>query len=180
DRLTVVAYFDHHQLISKDDVVKYFAQKNDSVLIFIQSSLSCHLSENGHKEDKRWLESNPTALSAKRARIVTRPDVAAALFKWVKHVEEKGKHVSGAMLMTKHETFEEALNVPKEERLRTGGWINNYCAGKFNLKEHHRHGEAGSVDLEAVTRERERIKKLYAEYPPEDNLNSNESGLFGL
>ncbi|KIK74870.1 hypothetical protein PAXRUDRAFT_174437, partial [Paxillus rubicundulus Ve08.2h10] len=48
------------------------------------------------------------------------------------------------------------------------------------LKEHCRHGEAGSVDIEAVTREWERIKKLYAEYPPEDNLNFDELGLFGF
>ncbi|KIJ05838.1 hypothetical protein PAXINDRAFT_92883 [Paxillus involutus ATCC 200175] len=83
------------------------------------------------------------------------------------------------MLMTKRETFEEALNVPKEERLKTGGWVSNFCR-TFNLKEHRRHGKAGSVDIEAVARERERIKKLYAEYPPEDNLNFDESGLFGL
>ena len=54
----------------------------------------------------------------------------------------------------------------------------NCCS--YNLKEFRRHGEAGSVDLEAVAAERERINKIYAEYRPEDNLNFDESGLFGL
>jgi hypothetical protein len=48
------------------------------------------------------------------------------------------------------------------------------------LKEFRRHGEAGSVDTEAVAKERARIKKIYEEYPPKDNLNFDESGLFGL
>jgi hypothetical protein len=127
DWLTVVAYFDGHQPISQDDVVKHFANNKDGILIFTQCSLSRHLSEKGRMEDKRRLEATPTALSSKRARIVTRPDVEAALFKWVKHMEEKGEHVSGAMLMVKREKFEEALDVPEEARLKTGGWVTNFC-----------------------------------------------------
>lgn len=51
---------------------------------------------------------------------------------------------------------------------------------RYNLKEFRRHGEAGSVDTDAVAKERERIRKVYAEYPPKDHLNFDESGLFGL
>ena len=86
-----------------------------------------HLSPNGHKEDKEWLESNPTALSSKCARVVTRPDVERALVKWFKHMEEKGEHVTGAMLMAKREKFENAFQVPEVERLKTRGWVTNFC-----------------------------------------------------
>ena len=59
DWLTVVAYFDGHQSTSQDDVVKHFTNKKDSILIFTQCSLSSHLSEKGHMEDKRQLEATP-------------------------------------------------------------------------------------------------------------------------
>jgi hypothetical protein len=59
--------------------------------------------------------------------VVTRPDVEEALFKWVKHMEEKGEHVSGPMLVTKCKKFEVALGVPENERPTSGGWISNFC-----------------------------------------------------
>ena len=56
----------------------------------------------------------------------------------------------------------------------------NTSTTRYGLKEFQWHGEAASVNLEAVEKEWERIRKIYAEYPPEDNLNFDESGLFGL
>ena len=54
------------------------------------------------------------------------------------------------------------------------------CTLRNGLKEYKRHGEVGSVDVEAVESERQRILKIVAEYPPEDCLNADESGLFPL
>ena len=48
------------------------------------------------------------------------------------------------------------------------------------LREYRQHGEARSVDVKAVESERQRILKIVAEYPPEDCLNADESGLFPL
>jgi len=127
DWLTVVAYHDQHQPISQADVIKHFANKEDGALIFDQSSLSRHLSEKGHKEDAKWLKSNPTALSSKWMWVVTRPDVQEALFKWVMHMETKGEQVSGPMVMAKREKFEVALGVPEDERLKSMGWVKNFC-----------------------------------------------------
>ena len=127
DWLTVVAYHDEHQPISQAEVVRHFANKEDGALVFNQSTLSRHLSEKGRQEDAKRLESNPTALSSKRIRAVTHPDVEEALFKWVMHMQEKGEQVSGPMLLTKREKFEIALGVPKEERLKSMGWVRNFC-----------------------------------------------------
>ena len=127
DWLDVIAYYDSNQPISQAEVVKHFAMRKEGVLIFNQSSLSRHLSEQGRLEDQMRLESNPTALSAKRVRVVTRPDEEEALFKWVKHMEEKGEHVTGAMLVMKREKFETSLGVPDEERLKSNGWVTNFC-----------------------------------------------------
>ena len=50
---------------------------------------------------------------------------------------------------------------------------------RYNLKEYQRHGEAASVNLEAVKRERVRVAKRLEKYPLKDHLNTDESGLFG-
>lgn len=56
--------------------------------------------------------------------------------------------------------------------------MNNFI--RYNLQEHYRHGEAGSVDLAAVKEEQVRVSKVLAKYAPKNRLNFNESGLFGL
>jgi hypothetical protein len=106
DWLTVVTYHDTHKPISQQEVVAYFAKRPEGALIFTQSSLSRHLSKKGREEDQAKSLSTPVALSTKRARIVTRPDVEKALVLWVKHMEEKGETVSGPMLVAKREKYE--------------------------------------------------------------------------
>src|SRR5882762_4516162 len=127
DWVTVVGYHDSHQPISQKEVVKYFASRQDGALHFNQATLSHHLSKEGHACDQALLNSNPTALSQKRVRVVTRPDVEEALVLWVKHMEEKGKHVSGPMLLAKQKKFEDALQVPLDERLDSDGWLAGFC-----------------------------------------------------
>jgi hypothetical protein len=127
DWLTVVAYFDSHQPISQHETVEYFSNRPEGALVFNQGSLSRHLSEKGREADKAKLISNPTALSSKRVQVVTRPDVEKALVYWVKHMEEKGEQVTGPMLVTKRRKFEERLEVPEEERMRSDGWVSKFC-----------------------------------------------------
>ncbi|KAF9225654.1 hypothetical protein BS17DRAFT_794587 [Gyrodon lividus] len=102
DWLTVVLYHDEHQPVSQATVIKHFTTKKKD--------------KKGCNEDKNWLESTPTALSSKRLHMVTRPDV-----------EDKGKHVTGPMLIMKREKFELALDVPEKERLTSVGWVKNFC-----------------------------------------------------
>ena len=127
DWLDVVGYFDSNQPISQEEVVKHFVSRADGALRFSQSALSRHLSKKGHEEDQARLAASPTALSGKKARIVTRPDVERALVLWVKHMEEKLEHVTGAMLVAKRAKFEEKLGVPDVERLKSDGWVQKFC-----------------------------------------------------
>ena len=50
----------------------------------------------------------------------------------------------------------------------------------YGIQEHRCHGEAGSVDVEAIEKERERIKGIMSKFAPEDVFIFDESGLFGL
>ena len=51
---------------------------------------------------------------------------------------------------------------------------------RYILKEYQRHGEAVSVNLNAVNKEHVRVAKRLEKYAPKDCLNTDESGLFGL
>lgn len=179
DWLEVVNYFDTHQPMTQQELVKYFATRPEGALVFTQSGLSHHLNAQGRATDQARLKSTPTALSMKRSRVVTRPDVDRALFLWYKHMEEKGECVTGPMLAAKRERFEKEMSVPEAERMHSVGWIPKFCAA-YGLKEWRKHGEAGSVDQAAVAKEREHISKLLTKYTKRDRWNVDESGLFGL
>ena len=64
--------------MTQSEVVKHFAGCREAALFFDQSALSRHLSVKGRGNDQEKLTSNPNALSAKRVRIVVRPDVDKA------------------------------------------------------------------------------------------------------
>jgi hypothetical protein len=100
DWLNVMEYFDSNQP-TLQEVVEHSAGRANGALRFSQSAHSQHLSKKGHEEDQSQLATNPTALSGKKAWIVTCPDVERALVLWVKHMEEKLEHVTGVMLVAK-------------------------------------------------------------------------------
>ena len=121
DWLCVMDWYDKIQPISQEETVKHFKTLNDDALLFNQASLSCHLTQKGHKQDLAKLAATPTALSSKHACIVTRPDVKEALKLWVEHMESKQEHVTQVMLIKKQGQFEDMLEVPEFQRLQSGG-----------------------------------------------------------
>ena len=126
DWMSVYAYVDTlPQPINQGEVVNHFATRPKGALLFTQSTLSRKLQHRSEMEAR--VDSNPNALSSKRPRIVTRPDVDLALRLWVQRMQQKGETVNGAMLIAKRKVFEEALNVPEDERLTGRGWIPPFC-----------------------------------------------------
>ena len=123
----MIDYYDDHQPMSQKELVHYFANRAEGALIFNQSTLSWHLSKKGRDADQHKLASYPTAISSKRIQVVVCPDVERCLVLWVKHMEEEQKEtVNGAMLMAKHEKFENDLKVPENERMISDGWISKF------------------------------------------------------
>jgi len=175
DWLSVFVFIDDHPLLSQEEVVRYFGEKKHGALTFSQSALSRNFKKR-HELDARS-QSTPMALSSKRVRVVTRPDVERALVLWIRHIEEMGETYTGDMLQSKRRRFEIMLQVPEEQRLSGKGWIHPFCR-QFRIKEYRRHGEAGSVNLDAVATERERMQGLLEKYAPRDRLNFDESGMF--
>ena len=177
DWKAVFAYVDEHPAASQTDIVRHFSSQKEGALVFNQSTLSRKLKSRPELEDR--FASYPNALSSKRMRVVTRPDVERALILWVRHMEEKGEAVTGPMMKEKRRKFEEHLHVPEQERLQGDGWVAPFCRA-FGIKERRRHGESGSVDLEDVEEERKRIGLIMAAYAPKDRWNIDETSLFPL
>lgn len=42
-------------------------------------------------------------------------------------MEQQNEVVNGSMLIVKRAAFEDALNVPEEERLPGPGWVSSFC-----------------------------------------------------
>ncbi|KAF8294173.1 hypothetical protein DL93DRAFT_2195656 [Clavulina sp. PMI_390] len=131
DWITVRDWYDAERVknpsLTQGDVVKHFATRKEGAILFTQSSLSRHLSKKGREDIERRLNATPNALNTKRERIVVQPQVERSLFLWVRHMEEKGETVSGPMLETKRERFENLFDVPQNERLKSKGWIPKFC-----------------------------------------------------
>ena len=79
----------------------------------------------------------------------------------------------------KHAIFEEHFGVLETERLKGEGWIASFCKA-YNLQEHRRHGEAGSVDITAVKAERERVRELLSRFALKDIFNFDEMSVFAF
>jgi hypothetical protein len=125
DWMTVFSFVDLHPGIEQGNIVKHFATKAGGALIFDQSTLSRKLRMREQLEER--VHSNPNALSSKRPRVVTRPDVERALVLWFQGMEKKGETITGPMLQTKRQMFEEKLRVPDEQRMSGDGWIASFC-----------------------------------------------------
>ncbi|KAJ7224681.1 DDE superfamily endonuclease-domain-containing protein [Mycena pura] len=177
DWLIVYAYIDTHPNTSQEAIVHHFATRAEGALEFSQSALSRKLGPR--EEMEKRVESNPNALSGKRARVVTCPEVERALYLWVKSMESKGESPNGPMLKEKRKRFEEQLKIPEAQRLKGDGWIFPFCQA-YKIKERRRHGEAGSVNLADVAAERERLGDILAAFHPDDRFNFDETGLFAF
>ena len=89
-------------------------------------------------------------------------------------MEHKGETVSGPMLREKRRRFEDQFQVPENERLQGESWIQSFCR-TYKIHEVRRHGEAASVDLEAVETERIRCHQLLARFTPQNRFNVDET-----
>lgn len=106
---------DDHPEMTQDDVALYFSARPEGALIFGQTALSKKLKQRPELEAR--VASNPTALSGKRLRVTTCPDVERCLILWVNHMRQRGEVVNGHMLRVMRGKFVDDMQVPENERL---------------------------------------------------------------
>src|SRR6267154_6067459 len=117
DWLSVYAFVDAHPRATQADIVRHFKSRPTGGLNFDQSTLSRKLRLGERPNMEARINDNPNALSVKRPRVVTRPDVERALVLWVQHMEHKGETVTSHMLHEKRKRFDDEFDVPEKERL---------------------------------------------------------------
>ncbi|KAH8828718.1 hypothetical protein DL96DRAFT_1463030 [Flagelloscypha sp. PMI_526] len=128
DWLQVYAYVDNNPGLNQSDIVKHFASLPlGKRLIFTQSTLSRKLEPDARKQVECRAASNPNGLSAKRDRVVTRPDVERGLFLWIQKMNSQSEIVSDAMLVEKQSRLEILLEIPEGECLgSSNGWVRSF------------------------------------------------------
>jgi len=120
DWLTVFKFIDAHLDLPQADIVAHFKTLKEGALVFSQSALSRNIKRQSELEEQ--VESNPTALSAKHLRIVTRPDVERALVLWICSMEERVKVWQGRCFVWSGKSLRIALRCLKMNgsRVRVG------------------------------------------------------------
>jgi hypothetical protein len=125
DWLIIFAFIDAHPTLSQERVVDHFSSLEKGALKFTQSTLSRKIKQQSSLEER--VNSNPSALSSKHPRIVTRPDVERALVIWLRGMEEKRETVNGKMLAEKQKLFEKEFDVPENKQLEGESWVQSFC-----------------------------------------------------
>jgi hypothetical protein len=116
---------------------------------------------------------------SKRVRSTTYPEVEEMLGLWVVKAIHDGLLLTGPVLRQKWTEFANRVGVPENERPKLSeGWLTRFKQ-RHGLKEHKRHGEAGSTDQLSVDEERNRVQLLIKNscYAPKDIFNMDETGL---
>lgn len=104
------------------------------------------------------------------------PELEQALYLWVIEVQDDVP-VSGFLLRTQALEFWAAM-YPNDARPRfSNGWLEGFKK-RFKITSRKRHGEAGSVDIAAITEELEEVKALAQQYDKADIYNCDGTGLF--
>jgi hypothetical protein len=116
---------DSHPDMAQGQIVQHFADRIDGALTFTQPTLSCKIEKRLELEERA--KATPNALSSKRPRIVTHPDVERATLLWFRHMEEQQETVTGPMLREKQKRFEDEFGVPENEQLTGDGWVPSFC-----------------------------------------------------
>ncbi|KAF9228317.1 DDE-domain-containing protein [Gyrodon lividus] len=79
------------------------------------------------------------------------------------------------MLREKQRRFEDQFQVPDNEQLLGDSWVQSFCK-TYKIREFCCHGEAASVDQDAVEAKRIQCWQLVAKFAPRDRFNVNETG----
>lgn len=109
----------------QSQVVEHFRNRKEDPLIFDQSTLSRKIKQR--KEIEERVKAYPGALSSRRLRVVTAPQVEQALALWVQQMLSRKATVSVTMLIAKREWFEAKLDVNEEDKLKGNGWVKSFC-----------------------------------------------------
>jgi hypothetical protein len=170
-------YRAEHPRASQKELQQWFTDKfyhtiSQSTISEILSTKYTHLDNDTRKDFK---------LKGQRTSKADYPDLEAALFEWQQKIQKMKGTITGDILKAKASEIWSLL--PQYKDLPEPKWSNGWLEGwkkRHNVKQYVNHGEAGTADIDNPDniQTMEENRKLTSEYPPNDVLNMDESGLF--
>jgi hypothetical protein len=114
----------------------------------------------------------------KRQSVLEHPEMEEVLVYWINERLSRGTIVSEELIKEQARTISDLMSIPAEEQLKfSNGWVERF-KNRHQLRSIVFHGEAGSVDVEAVRKERERLGPIVGAYKDKDVFNADESAIF--
>jgi hypothetical protein len=86
-----------------------------------------------------------------------------------------GIPITGPMLQTKATEIAQRLHA--ENFQASNVWLES-CRTRHNINFRFLSGESAAVDMEAVQDWKSKLQQVLSDYPPEDQFNADETGLF--
>ena len=128
-------------------------------------------------EKEKWLAIDNESYDAnkKKRRNLLYDDIDQALAIWTEQALDARLDLSGDILKEKAMSFAKLLN--KNDFKASEGWFSGFKE-RHNIKEHVKHGEAGSAPISELPTYREQIKSITSQYQLSDIFNTDETGLF--
>lgn len=127
-----------------------------------------------------FLDSSNQSLSQSRQRFRAAhwPELEKALFQWCQRIEIDGA-ITGDLI--KKEAARYWKRLPQYQGMEvpvfSNGWLQGFKQ-RHGIKSRARHGEAGSVDIQALEEQLVAVRAIVNQYSPADCYNCDETGLF--
>lgn len=116
-------------------------------------------------------------LHAKRPRTVNFPDLEEALSLLVLQCQHRNVFITYDLIKAQCQRFAEMLKILEGSIEFSNGWLYKFLS-RNKLQSFKIHGEAGSVDDDAIEAAMPALRARIAAFNPEDVYNMDETGLF--
>lgn len=117
-------------------------------------------------------------LNFARRQTSVQPDLMHSLAFWLQNAARDGVILTEEVIRTEYKKFASLLEIPEDQQLKcSNGWIESFKK-RHGLRQITMHGEAASVDTEAVATERLRLLSITSEFALKDIYNCDETALF--
>lgn len=142
-----------------------------------QSTVSESLSQHFKNLDKSTTQGQGQG-QGQRLRTGQWPDLERILFDFQQRIDRQGGFTSGDILREKAQQIWQRLPQYADQPCPdfSSGWLKRFKL-RYNIKQHTRHGEAGSVS-ESTEQEMKGLQTIAGEFQEEDIYNMDETGLY--
>ena len=125
---------------------------------------------------------SPSPSSSKKKLPSKLEDLENLLADWIHQQESRHVMLNHHLIKQQGHIFQNRLNstLPPDQQLAlkfSNGWLEKFNK-RHSFSQHLAHGEAGSVDQQALQQELPAIKHLIQQFSPEDVFNADETALF--